>query len=78
MLFKFLFQNIIYSTKNSDGPVSVHILTASHIMRLLLEPVTVGLKLRSRAEEMLCLEHIILTGFSDPTGSKTQAQTTPP
>lgn len=39
-------------------------------MRLLFEPVTVGLKLRSKAEEVLCLEHMILTGFSDPTGSK--------
>lgn len=78
MLFKFIFQVIIYTNKNSDNPVSVHILTASHITRLLLEPVTVGLKLKSEAEEIPCLEHIILTGFSDPTGSKAGAQTTPP
>lgn len=74
--FKFLFQSTIYTTKNSDDPVRVHSLTASHISRLLL--VTVGLSLRSEAEEMLCLEHIILTGFSDPTGSKAGAQTAPP
>lgn len=42
--FKFLFQSTIDSTKNSDDPVSVHSVTVSQIMRLLL--VTVGLKLK--------------------------------
>lgn len=28
--FKFLFQSNICTTKNSDDPVSLHILTASH------------------------------------------------
>lgn len=42
--FKFLLQSTIDSTKNSDDPVSVHSVTVSQIMRLLL--VTAGLKLK--------------------------------
>lgn len=68
MLILSLSQRHIFTIKNCDDCVSFVFQESLIVMRLVSKPINnVDLKL---AEEVVCMKHIILTGFSNLAGSK--------
>lgn len=67
MLILSLSQRHIFTIKNCDDCVSSVFQESLLVMRLVSKPINVDLKL---AEEVVCMKHIILTGFSNLAGSK--------
>lgn len=67
MLILSLSQRHIFTIKNCNDCVSFVFQESLLVMRLVSKPINVDLKL---AEEVVCMKHIILTGFSNLAGSK--------